>query len=204
MFLSIILISIVSYLIGCINTSLIITKVFKKRDIREMGSGNAGFTNALRTLGKKTAVITFAGDFIKGVLAVWISLIISNLFNSYNLNLLYLSSFMCVLGHIFPCFFNFRGGKGILTAWSSTLLIDLRVFVILISVFLILFLLSKIISLGSVCAAISYPVAVFFMRYENNIIPFVISVITCSIVIFRHKDNIKRLLSGTEKKITKK
>ena len=202
--LSVVLILISSYLIGCVNSSIVVTKILKiNKDIRELGSGNAGFTNALRTLGKKTAILTFIGDFSKGVLAVWISVLILNLINNNNLYLLYLSSFMCVLGHIYPCFFNFRGGKGILTAWASTLLIDFRVFLVLISVFLILFLFSKIISLGSVAAAISYPISVYFMGYYS-LVPFVISLITSLIVIFKHKDNIKRMLSGTEKKISVK
>ncbi len=202
--LCVIIILVNSYLIGCVNSSIVVTKMLKiDKDIRKLGSGNAGFTNTLRTLGKKAAILTFIGDFAKGVLAVWISILILDIINSDNLYLLYLSSFMCVLGHICPCFFKFRGGKGILTAWASTLLIDFRVFLILISVFLILFLFSKIISLGSVAAAISYPISVYFMRY-CSLVPCVISLVTSLVVIFKHKDNIKRMLSGTEKKISVK
>lgn len=214
------MISTISYLIGCINSSIVVTKLFKSReDIRNVGSGNAGFTNVLRTMGKKMAVITFLGDFSKGVLAVALSLWITSWFflRSYSWEIFvyysYISCFMCVVGHIYPCFFKFKGGKGILTTWSSMLLIDWRIFLVLITVFIIVLLLSKIVSLASIVAAVSYPVATFLFSYltycntENSsvwnfLFPTLITLMVSAIILFRHKSNILRLIKGTEKRIS--
>lgn len=211
-FIPLLITAVFSYLIGAINSSLIVTKWLGiNKDIRTMGSGNAGFTNALRTVGKKAAILTFAGDFTKGVLAVFLALKISTLpyvaqdeNNMLVVKLFcFLASFMCVLGHMYPCFFGFKGGKGILTAWASSLLIDYRIFLILISVFLIVLFLTKIVSISSICAAISYPIATIICfinsSFEELIIFTSFAFITASIVIFKHKNNIKRLLKGTEK-----
>lgn len=211
--LPLIIISVISYLIGGINSSLVSSKLLKiDKDIRTLGSGNAGFTNALRTVGKRVAILTFAGDFTKGVVAVWIAIKFASLYclEDNCLDVLeifsYTSALMCVLGHLFPCFFGFKGGKGILTAWACSLLIDWRVFLILISVFLIVFLISKIISLASISAAITYPIAVFLVGYvssaKNIWISTIFSGVIGFIVLLKHRSNIKRLISGTEKKIS--
>lgn len=215
----VLLVSVISYLMGCINTSIFITRVFKRgEDIRSMGSGNAGFTNTLRTLGKKMAILTFAGDFLKGVLAILITmwilsfypLIVSD-FVTYKCVLWFAGS-MCVIGHIYPCFFGFKGGKGILTAWSVSLFVDWRVFLILISVFLIVFILSRIVSLASVVAAIVYPVSTFLITYFIDYkhlghfyiyaFPTICSLLMGILVLYKHRGNIRRLLSGQEGKIT--
>ena len=132
-----ILTMVISYLLGSINSSIIFTKLFSHEDIREMGSGNAGTTNVLRSVGKRTAACTFAFDFIKGVLAVFIGRLLFQYFAAaYPLAGVsswefvqygaYLAGIFCVLGHDFPVFFGFRGGKGVLTSWSIILLIDWR------------------------------------------------------------------------------
>ena len=119
---------IIAYLMGCINSSILVAKVLNvKQDIRTMGSGNAGFTNTLRTVGKKAAILTFLGDFTKGILAVWISIkicfLISGTCDLMTIKLFaYSAALACVIGHIYPCFFGFKGGKGILTAWAASLL----------------------------------------------------------------------------------
>ena len=220
------IITIASYLIGCINTSLIVTKLLKRgnnipdNDIRNVGSGNAGFTNVLRTAGKKLAIFTFIGDFAKGVLAVWFG----KWFISFYLGAplgnndsviqygAYLAGFMCILGHIYPCFFKFKGGKGVLTTWAMTLLLDWRVFLIIIVVFLIALLIAKIASLSSLIAAVSYPITTFlilyFTDYKTNqnfcsiLFPIIISLIISAIIIYKHKSNISRILKGTENKIS--
>ena len=215
------LIIIVSYLIGGISFSIISTRMFgDKSDIRLRGSGNAGFTNVLRTAGKALAIITFVGDFAKGVFAVWISKFIfgaqaAGIESKEILQYIaYIAGFMCVLGHIYPCFFGFKGGKGILTSWAATLLIDIRVFFIIISVFLIVLIFSKIVSLASICAAISYPITTFIVSYVDYskfggnvyfiIICTIISLMEAALVIFKHKSNIIRLIEGTENKIIAK
>lgn len=215
----IIIISAATYLMGCINTSIVITRIFGcGEDIRTMGSGNAGFTNTLRTLGKKMAIFTFAGDFIKGILAILISKWILSFYVSIGLDsvagkcILWLAGAMCVVGHIYPCFFGFKGGKGILTAWSVSLLIDWRVFLALIIVFLIVFIFSRIVSLASVFSAILYPVITFAITYFTDykyfkniylfIFPTVCSVLISILVLYKHRSNIHRLLSGEEGKIS--
>ncbi len=219
MFVNIILflvVALVAYLMGCINSSIIVTRFFKvENDIRKVGSGNAGFTNVLRTMGKKMAVFTFIGDFLKGVLAVWFAVFLFSFSNSDAQTIkcaAYVASLFCILGHIYPCFFSFKGGKGILTAWATSLLVDWRVFLIIISVFLIVLIFSKIVSLSSIMAAISYPVATFATlilentspdaKFKNMIFPTLVSITMTVIVIYKHRGNIQRLLNKTEKRIT--
>ncbi len=205
-----------SYLIGCINSSLLVTKILKvNQDIRTLGSGNAGFTNTLRTMGKKIAIFTFIGDFSKGVIAVWFAnFILKETFKGQgNIIMcqvfLYFSAFMCVVGHIYPCFFDFRGGKGILTAWATSLLIDWRIFLILISVFLVVLVFTKVVSIASLSAALAYPVSAFFVNYfvysgdtVKLIVPTTFSLLISLLVIFKHRSNISRILKGTEKRIS--
>ena len=218
-FILIFIISAISYAIGCINTSLAITKILKiGNDIRSVGSGNAGFTNVLRTMGKKMAIFTFLGDFLKGILAVWITsmIVMSSQAFQNNENLIlsakYISGMMCVIGHIYPCFFKFKGGKGVLTTWATMFLIDWRVAVVLITVFLITLLISKIISLASIMAAVSYPVSTFVICFFGDylvtknlydmLFPTIASLIVGALVIYKHKSNIIRLLNGEEKKVS--
>ena len=218
-FILILIISIISYLIGCINTSLAITKILKiGNDIRSVGSGNAGFTNVLRTMGKKMAIFTFIGDFLKGILAVWITSMIVTSSQAFqnNENLIlsakYISGMMCVIGHIYPCFFKFKGGKGVLTTWATMFLIDWQIAVVLITVFLITLWISKIVSLASIMAAISYPVSTFVICFFGDylvtknlydmLFPTIASLIVGALVIYKHKSNIIRLLNGKEIKIS--
>ena len=210
------LIAIFSYLIGCVNASIIVTKLFDSgNDIREVGSGNAGFTNVLRTKGKKLAIYTFAIDFAKGVAAVYLAHIFMTFCVGWETNSLifcfgeYLACFSCIWGHVYPCFFGFKGGKAILTTWAATLLIDWRIFLILISVFLIVLILSKVVSLASVCAALAFPVAVAILYFavdggSNNlhVIALVFAILISTLVVYKHRKNIKRILNGTESKIT--
>ncbi len=213
--------SVIAYLIGCLNFSIIITRMCgDKQDIRKKGSGNAGFTNVLRSVGVIPAILTFAGDFLKGVAAILIGKAICQTIPGIDENTIiiqyiaYVAGFFCFLGHVYPCFFGFKGGKGILTTWAVMLFIDWRVFLILITIFLIVFFITKIISLSSLSAAFSYPIITFVITYFfdykiTNSINYVIfatsfSVLIAGIVIYKHKGNISRLLNGTEKKITER
>lgn len=219
--LQILIIIIISYLIGCLNFSIIISGMLgEKKDIRNMGSGNAGFTNMLRSVGIGPAAVTFIGDFLKGVMAVCLGKFIMqiNLDSGDKFTLLQygacVAGLMCLIGHIYPCFFGFRGGKGVLTTWAITLFIDWRVFLIIITVFLITLICSRIVSLSSIAAATSYPIVTFascyIINYRNSgdiyYIAFLtsLSLLEALIVVLKHKENILRLMSGTEKKIKSK
>lgn len=214
---------IINYLIGSISFSIIITKkITDGIDIRTLGSGNAGFTNVLRAIGKFPAMLTFVGDFSKGILAVLIGKLIFGIIPS-NFAITpqivqygaYIAGIACVLGHVYPCFFAFKGGKGVLTTAALILMFDWRVFLICMSIFIIVFVYSKIISLSSITAAALCPVAMFLVglsRYTSNksmpfsyiIVSAVVVLLLAALIIYKHKPNIKRILNGTEAKITMK
>ncbi|MEE1283120.1 MAG: glycerol-3-phosphate 1-O-acyltransferase PlsY [Acutalibacteraceae bacterium] len=225
----IILTAVVAYLLGSINFAIIITKIVdKKKDIREMGSGNAGFTNVLRSVGKGPAVFTIVFDFLKAIIAVLIggflfSTIVSGNsvqgeeFVAYGK---YLAGLCCIAGHMFPVYFGFKGGKGVVTTAALMAVADWRIFIVMLGIFGIVFVCSKIISLSSLSCAFSYPIATFLFLYfvdyrislgtENAHSMFYVIISTLFTlfiglcVIIKHKSNIQRLLNGTEKKITAK
>ena len=222
--------ALLAYLLGSISFSILFTKLFDhKKDIRTMGSGNAGATNVLRSVGAKAAACTFLCDFGKGILSVYIGRLLfawaasqvsipgigSGELIQYGA---YLPGFFCAMGHIFPLYFGFKGGKGVLTSWAIIALIDWRAFVLVIVVFIIVFLCSRIVSLASICAAGSFPVFTlilnFFVDYLHQssaagptsllyvCSTFIIAALQASILIYKHRANIQRLRAGEEKKIS--
>lgn len=213
--------AVIAYLIGSINTSIITTRIVAHKDIRTMGSGNAGFTNVLRTVGKGPAIVTFIGDFLKGVISILIAYLILIGFNDEKMNLVrqyafYIAGLACVLGHMYPIFYGFKGGKGVVTTASVMLMTDWRTLVAALVVFAIMFATTKVISKCALVNALVYPITTFCFRYfldympnPSNSLVFVffstfITLIIAIMVIYRHKDNIKRIINGTEKKITAK
>lgn len=213
--------AVIAYLIGSINTSIITTRIVAHKDIRTMGSGNAGFTNVLRTVGKGPAIVTFIGDFLKGVVSILIAYFILIGFNDEKMNLVrqyafYIAGLACVLGHMYPIFYGFKGGKGVVTTASVMLMTDWRTLVAALVVFAIMFATTKVISKCALVNASVYPITTFCFRYfldymsnPSNSLVFVffstfITLIIAIMVIYRHKDNIKRIINGTEKKITAK
>lgn len=216
-----------AYLMSSVNTSIIVTKVVKHEDIRKLGSGNAGFTNVLRCVGKVPAIITFVGDFLKGVISILIAYFITFGWDSADQQmqrelLMYLAGMFAILGHMFPIYYKFKGGKGVVTAASVMIMTDWRVLVLELIVFAIFFILTKTISKCSLICAASYPFIASGLRlldslgafptlsHLSHITPtyivcvFVVTFITGVGIIIKHKDNIKRILDGTEKKITSK
>ena len=225
--LPIILAALASYLISSINTSIIVTQLVLHKDIRTMGSGNAGFTNVLRCVGKTPAMVTFVGDFLKGVVSVGIAMLLTlmipqeqaELYRGY---LLYVAGLFAVVGHTFPLYYKFRGGKGVVTTFAVMLMTDWRTLVCALLLFAVFFLATHIISL---CALINFSLYVFtaflwrFLDYQGvtsflSTVPHptwpfvwysaVMALLMGVLVIIRQKDNIKRLLNGTEKKIKAK
>lgn len=208
-----IIIAVLSYLLGSLNFSIIVSRALAKKDIRESGSGNAGATNMLRTYGKKFAVFTMLGDILKVALAIVISFLIlktpleflfSRPDDADTVARIMLekefAGFFCVLGHIFPLFFKFKGGKGVAACTGMVLLVDWRIALILFVIFAILVLLTKWISLGSITIAVMYPILI--CAFYKSLLLTLIAVMFALIVIVAHRENIKRLIKGTENKIS--
>ncbi len=205
-----IIIAIIAYLIGSINFSILISKKKAGYDIRQKGSGNAGTTNMLRNLGKKYAAITLICDVLKGVVAIGIAIIVGNLIGDTNKALLVqIAGVAVVIGHTFPIFFGFKGGKGVATSLGILLMTNWQLGLICLVFALVLMALTRVVSMGSIAAAILYPVLTLFVGGDHYIVGssglgngyFIYSVILAIIVIFNHRTNIKRILSGTENKI---
>ncbi len=205
--LALIISAIISYLFGSVNFAIIITKLFSNTDIREHGSGNAGMTNVLRTVNKKAAALTFVGDCLKGFVSAWLSYIIfSYLTPDLTLNGGYIGTIFAMLGHMYPIYYNFRGGKGISVCGGAILFTDWRVFVLILTVFLIATLLTRFVSLGSILAATGYTVFTFVLQFffDDNPMVYVntfLALVSTVFTVYKHKENIKRLINKTENKI---
>lgn len=208
-----ILIAVIAYLLGSLNFSIILSEVVKKKDIRDSGSGNAGATNMLRTYGKKAAVGTMIGDILKVALGIIIAFAILDVPMKYIFSnpadaaeiqrvMLYkeFAGLFCVLGHIFPLYFKFKGGKGVAACTGMVIIVDWRIALILFVIFIGVILISKWISLGSIVIALLYPVLIF--AFYKNFILTAVALLFTAIVIVAHRENIKRLAKGTENKIS--
>ncbi len=197
--------AIIAYLIGSINFSVILSKKMAGFDVREKGSGNAGTTNMLRAVGKKAAAITLVCDILKGVVAILIAMFIGNVVEEANKPLLVqIAGIAVILGHTFPIFFKFKGGKGVATSLGVLIMSNWQIGLICLVFALILIILTQMVSVGSIAAAILYPVLTLFIP-ENYIVPgnyLIYSVILAVLVVFNHRENVKRLLNGTENKIS--
>lgn len=199
---------IAGYLLGSINSSVLVGRFFGV-DIRKKGSGNAGATNTLRTLGKKAAVIVFIGDALKAVVAILLARLFAFLLFPEDVNTSlyaqYLASFGAVLGHNFPVYFGFKGGKGIVTSIACITTLEWRIGLILIVIGVGLIILTRFVSLGSIAGAIGYPVCViaFHAKSEAENVPYYIalSVAMGILAVYRHRANIVRLIKGTESKL---
>jgi len=183
------------YLLGSISTGVVLSKLFAKTDIRTQGSGNAGTTNMLRILGRKMALLTFVGDMLKGIIAVFIgkALVGGDLGGVVGV-------VGAVLGHYYPLYFGFKGGKGIATSFGSLLFVFPIQALIAFTVFLILVAVTHYVSVGSVAAAITLPLLVVLTTPYN----LAVYVLVCGIgisVIWRHRANIVRLIQHKENKL---
>lgn len=189
----------VSYLLGCFNGSVMTSHFIIRDDVRQHGSGNAGLTNFYRTYGARYALCVIICDMGKTVLACFIGGYLMHwVVGDWTLGLL-IAGIGCELGHMFPVFFGLRGGKGILSGGVLVLLLDWRVALIAWGLFVSLWLLTRYVSLGSVAATASMPVSVFFLLGHNWLYT-VLSAAIAALVIWCHRGNIQRLLTGTEKK----
>lgn len=204
---------IISYLLGSLNFSIIFSKRFAYKDIRESGSGNAGATNMLRTYGKRFAVITMIGDILKVAVAIIITFAVLGAPMKYLFGIpddpaeipkimVYkeFSGFFCVLGHIFPVFFRFKGGKGVAACTGMVIMVDWRIALLLFVVFVIVIAITKWISLGSIIIALLYPALIY--AFYTSFLLAAIALLFTLIVLVAHRENIKRLFKGTENKIS--
>ena len=197
--------AIIAYLIGSINFSVIISKKMAGFDVREKGRGKAETTNMLRTVGKKGAAITLICDILKGVVAILIAILIEKMVEGSNGALLVqVAGVAVILGHTFPIFFKFKGGKGVATSLGVLIMSNWQIGLICLVFALILIALTQMVSVGSIAAAILYPVLTLFIP-QNYIVPgnyLIYSIILAVLIVFNHRENVKRLLNGTENKIS--
>ena len=203
--------AVAAYIIGSISFSIITTRIFAKTDVREHGSGNAGTTNVLRTAGKLPAALTFLFDFLKCVAAIYFGLFLFQLFNPQNIDatvIKFVAGLFCLLGHIYPLYFGFRGGKGVVTTAALIFMISWQCFLIAISIFILMALLTRLVSLSTIVAASSLPVTMYIVMWltknEYRIVNTFFALVMTIILIIMHRSNICRLLNGTEHKIGEK
>ena len=186
----------IPYLLGSINPAIIFSKKIYHDDIREHGSGNAGTTNTLRTYGAKMAAIILVLDFLKAVIAVGIgSLIMTRAIGGA------IAGIFVILGHMFPVYYKFKGGKGVASLAGVILILSPISFVILIALFVAIGLMSRFVSLGSIMCVMLYPIIhhAFYPQYSWITLS---SICIMLLVVFMHRENIKRLMAGKESKIS--
>ena len=206
-----IIMAIISYLIGSVNFSVILSKKMAGFDVREKGSGNAGTTNMLRSVGKKAAVLTLICDILKGVVSISLAMILGNIIQNMNKELLIqIAGISVVLGHTFPVFFQFKGGKGVATSLGVLLMSNWQIGLICLVFALVLMILTRMVSLGSCAAAVLFPVLTLFINDNYTVLTegkngnayFIYSLILAVIVLYNHRSNIKRILNGTENRLS--
>lgn len=203
---SYIIVTIIAYLLGSISFSVIISKKIAGFDVREKGSGNAGTTNVLRTVGKKASIITLICDVLKGVVAILVAYIAGLILKDSvdRALLIQLAGLAVIIGHTFPIFFGFKGGKGIATALGVLLITNWNIGLICLVFALVLMIITKMVSLGSLAAAVLFPILIIFMPHTSYLVDgnyIIYGILIAALVIFNHRANVKRLLTGTENKI---
>lgn len=191
-----VLVSVIAYLLGNFSTSYLISRAAGKIDIRKYGSGNAGSTNVLRVLGVKAAAVAFLGDLLKGTAAVLIG---KQLGGSYGE---IVAGISVVLGHNWPVFLKFKGGKGIATTIGLMIPIDPIMVLLIVAAGVMLIVITRYVSLGSVMGVLIYPIAMIATRKPLEYIIF--SIILSAMAVFKHRSNLERLLKGTESKLGQK
>ena len=214
--LAILISAVLSYLLGSFNSSILVVRLLKHQDIREFGSHNAGLTNTLRCFGKGCAALTLVGDLAKGIVAVLLSkgiceLLGTGLTAQHDLHFIgYSAGIFAILGHVFPIYYHFKGGKGVLVGVSVFLGIDWKVFLCLIVIFAVVLAISKYVSLGSIIAAACCPVVTFlFQFWQRGDLPMWylwlntgLAALMGAWVIYMHRTNIQRLKAGNENKFS--
>lgn len=183
--------AVIAYLLGSINFAIVISKLKYKEDIRQFGSGNGGMTNMMRTYGRSSAALTIIGDMLKAVVAVAIGCLLMGLYGGY------VAGLFCIVGHCFPLYYRFRGGKGVATTAMVVLCLSPLTFVVLIAIFVIIVLGYRYISLGSIMCVMLYPLMLPMTDSHGKQFA-IVALLIAILVVFMHRENIKRLLNHTE------
>ena len=192
----------VAYLLGCFNGAVIVSKYILRDDVRTHGSGNAGLTNFYRTFGGPLTFVVILTDVLKAVLAVLVGVAAARYLGGDSLILVgkYWAGVFCMLGHMFPCMFHFKGGKGVLSGGTIAIMVDWRVALIVWGGFILLAVLTRYVSLGSIYAGAAFPFATWFVFHQP--IPALLAAISGGLLVWGHRANMKRLLTGTENKFS--
>ena len=196
-------IAVLAYFLGCFNGAVIVSKYILRDDVRNHGSGNAGLTNFYRTFGGPLTAVVILCDVLKAVLALSIAAAlaapVSGGWDSWGVTFAkYWAGVFCLLGHMFPCMFHFKGGKGILSGGTVAIMIDWRIALLVWGGFLVLTALTKYVSLGSCWAGLTFPIGTWFVYHDPVLL--VLGIACGGLVLWQHRANIKRLLNGTESK----
>lgn len=192
--LDFILIAVEAYLLGSLNAAIVVSKLLRGYDIRDKGSGNAGLTNSLRTMGAKCTVLVLLGDVGKGVVAALVGGYLAGPLGKL------VSGIFVMLGHMFPLYFGFRGGKGALVGVTMLFVFDWRVFCIAMAVFTVVVVLTRYVSLGSMLGAASFPFSTWFLYHDPLYVA--LAALMAAGLIFMHRGNISRLIAGTERRLS--
>ena len=195
-----VLIAALAYFCGCFNGAVIVSKYILRDDVRNHGSGNAGLTNFYRTFGGPLTAVVILTDVLKAVLAVWLATDIINAPAEAVTLAKYWAGVWCLLGHMYPCMFQFKGGKGILSGGAIVLMIDWRIALVAWVGFLVLAVLTRYVSLGSVWAGASFPIATWFLYHDWVLL--LLGIAMGGLTVWKHRGNIHRLLTGTESKFS--
>lgn len=203
------------YFLGSLNFSIIVVKLLKGRDIRTVGSRNAGLTNTYRCFGPQCAALTLVGDLLKGVVAVLLSQLFASLMkvgfapDNEVKYIGFIAGFFAILGHVFPIYYGFKGGKGVLVGVASFLPIEPRVFLTLLIIFIVIFVITKYVSVSSIMGAAAAPFAIFFMSlivdgagFGRSLLYMLLCIPMAGMVVYMHRSNIERYMEGTESKFT--
>ena len=200
--------AVLSYFCGCFNGAVIVSKYILRNDVRTHGSGNAGLTNFYRTFGGPLTFAVILTDVLKAVVAVWVGILVARYWDGgfWNQEAIavvygkYWAGTFCLLGHMFPCMFHFKGGKGILSGGTIAIMIDWRIALVVWGGFLILAVLTRWVSLGSIWAGASFPFATWFVYHDWILL--LLGIFIGGLIVWKHRGNLKRILSGTESRFT--
>ena len=197
--------AVLSYFCGCFNGAVIVSKYILRNDVRTHGSGNAGLTNFHRTFGGPLTIVVILLDVVKAVVAVLLGMwlfgsVLGHGAQPWVVLGKYWAGTFCLLGHMFPCMFHFKGGKGILSGGTIAIMIDWRIALVVWGGFLVLAVLTRWVSLGSIWAGASFPFATWFVYHDWILL--LLGIFIGGLIVWKHRGNLKRILSGTESRFS--